>query len=60
MKNKPKHCFDCSTKINPEERKCNVDGHIFEETLGVITSHRDHHCPLDNDEKEDLKDDSEM
>lgn len=50
-KEKPKHCFDCSKKINPEERQCNVDGHIFEETLGVITSHRDHNCPLDKDEK---------
>lgn len=44
---KPKHCFDCSIKINPEERQCKIDGHIFEETLGVITSHRDKDCPLD-------------
>ena len=48
--NKPRCCFECSTKINPEERKCNVDGHVFEETLSLITSRRDVNCPLDKDE----------
>ncbi len=49
---KPKHCFECSTKINPDERQCTIDGHIFEETLDVITSHRDKNCPYDLSEKE--------
>lgn len=42
----PKHCFNCSRKINPEERQCNIDHHVFEETLGVITNYRDKDCPL--------------
>lgn len=42
----PKNCFNCSTKINPDERRCNFDGHIFEETLSKITIRRDENCPL--------------
>lgn len=42
----PTNCFDCSTKINPDERRCNYDGHIFEETLSKITTRRDENCPL--------------
>lgn len=42
----PEHCFNCSRKINPDERQCNIDRHVFEETLGVITNHRDKDCPL--------------
>ena len=42
----PTNCFNCSTKINPDERRCNYDGHIFEETLSKITTRRDENCPL--------------
>ena len=42
----PPHCFNCSTKVDPDNRRCNVDGHIFEETLSKITSRRDDLCPL--------------
>ena len=42
----PTNCLDCSTKINPDERRCNYDGHIFEETLSKITTRRDENCPL--------------
>lgn len=42
----PQDCFDCSTKVDPDNRKCNIDGHVFEETLGKLTRHRDEDCPL--------------
>ena len=42
----PRHCFGCSTKINPDNRRCNIDGHLFEETLSKISSRRDEACPL--------------
>lgn len=42
----PKHCFNCSTKIDPDNRRCNIDGHIFEETLSKLTCRRDEDCPL--------------
>lgn len=42
----PTNCFNCSTKINLDERRCNYDGHIFEETLSKITTRRDENCPL--------------
>ena len=50
----PKSCFGCSTKVNPEERRCNIDGHIFEETFSVCTSRRDKDCPIKCD-IEDIK-----
>ena len=50
----PKSCFGCSTKVNPEERRCNIDGHLFKETLGVCTSRRDKACPIKCD-IEDIK-----
>ena len=40
------HCFGCSIKYDPETRMCMLDGHKFEETFGVITSHRDKDCPI--------------
>ena len=42
----PKHCFNCSTEIDPDNRKCNIDGHVFEETLSKLTCRRDENCPL--------------
>lgn len=42
----PENCFPCSTKINPEERQCNIDGHIFEETLDKLLYGRDINCPI--------------
>lgn len=42
----PKHCFNCSTKIDPDNRRCNIDGHVFEETLSKLTCRRDEQCPL--------------
>lgn len=45
---KPKNCLGCSIKINPEERKCNFDAHIFDETFSVVTNKRDINCPYDN------------
>lgn len=42
----PKNCLGCSTKCDPENRKCNIDGHVFEETFTVVTSRRDKDCPL--------------
>ena len=32
----PENCFNCSTKIDPENRRCNIDGHIFVELLSPI------------------------
>ena len=42
----PKTAFECSTKINPEERRCNYTGKVFEETLSLITQRRCDNCPL--------------
>lgn len=42
----PKNCLGCSRKCDPENRKCNIDGHVFEETFTVVTSRRDKDCPL--------------
>lgn len=42
----PPHCFNCSRKIDPDNRQCNIDGHIFEETLDKLTCRRDEDCPL--------------
>lgn len=42
----PRHCFGCSTKIDPDNRRCNIDGHLFKETLSKISSRRDEACPL--------------
>ena len=42
----PGHCFNCSTKIDPDNRKCNIDGHVFVETLSKLTCRRDENCPL--------------
>ena len=42
----PQNCFNCSTKIDPDNRRCKIDGHVFEETLGKLTCGRDCDCPL--------------
>ena len=42
----PKTAFECSTKINPEERRCNFTGKVFEETLSLLTQRRCADCPL--------------
>jgi len=42
----PANCGRCSEKIDPENRRCLVDGHIFEETLGKLTNRRDANCPI--------------
>ena len=59
----PEHCFGCSIKYDPETRMCMLDGHMFEETLGVITNHRDKDCPIKcvlPDEHGDLIDRDEL
>lgn len=45
-KEMPKTAFECSTKINPEERRCNFTGKVFEETLSLLTQRRCADCPL--------------
>ena len=52
----PKNCLGCSTKCDPENRKCNIDGHIFEETFAVVTNQRDKDCPLVETDVEAVKD----
>lgn len=42
----PVHCGWCSVKIDPDNRQCIADGHVFEETLGKLTVRRDSACPL--------------
>lgn len=42
----PKIVFECSTKINPEERRCNYTGKVFEETFSLLTQRRCDNCPL--------------
>lgn len=42
----PVHCGRCSVKLDPENRQCVADGHVFEETLGKLTVRRDTNCPL--------------
>lgn len=44
----PKCCLGCSTKVDPENRRCNIDGHRFTETYAVVTSKRDKDCPLND------------
>ena len=57
----PKHCFNCSTKIEPDNRRCNIDGHVFKETLTKLTCRRDENCPLHElPEHGDLIDRSEL
>ena len=54
-KEMPNCCLNCSTKIDPETRKCNIDGHRFEETFENITIQRDRDCPLvEINQSEDL------
>ena len=42
----PKTAFECSTKINPDERRCNYTGKVFEETFGLLVEHTCQDCPL--------------
>jgi hypothetical protein len=42
----PNCCLKCSTKVDPETRISNIDGHRFKETLENITNQRDSDCPL--------------
>lgn len=42
----PKTAFDCSVKVNPEERQCVFTHKTFEETLGLLTERRCADCPL--------------
>ena len=42
----PANCGQCSEKIDPDNRRCLADGHIFEETLGKLTNRRDANCPI--------------
>ncbi len=50
--NKPYCCGSCSysERVNPEERRCKKDGHIFDDTLAVLIESRDRNCPLDSKE----------
>ena len=41
----PEHCFNCSSKVDPDNRRCDVDGHVFEETFSKLTCSRDDKCP---------------
>jgi len=43
---KPKNAFNCSTKINPEERRCIYTGKVFEETLSLLLDRPCDDCPL--------------
>lgn len=43
---KPKNAFDCSKKINPEERICIYTGKVFEETLSLLLDRPCDDCPL--------------
>lgn len=43
---KPKNAFDCSIKINPEERRCIYTGKVFEETLSLLIDRPCDDCPL--------------
>jgi len=43
---KPKNAFNCSTKINPDERKCIYVGKVFEETLSLLLDRPCDDCPL--------------
>ena len=42
----PKTAFECSTKVNPDERQCNYTGKVFEETYGLLVEHTCPDCPL--------------
>lgn len=42
----PKTALECSTKINPDERRCNYTGKVFEETFGLLVEHTCPDCPL--------------
>ena len=41
-----KTAFSCSTKINPDERKCNFTGKIFTETLSLLCEKKCDDCPI--------------
>ena len=43
---KPKNAFNCSTKINPEERRCIYTGKVFEETLSLLLDRPCDDCPI--------------
>ena len=43
---KPKNAFDCSKKINPEERMCIYTGKVFEETLSLLLDRPCDDCQL--------------
>lgn len=43
---KPKNAFECSTKINPEERMCIYTGKVFEETLSLLLDRPCYDCPI--------------
>ena len=43
---KPKTAFECSTKINPEERMCIYTGKVFEETLPLLLDRPCDDCPI--------------
>lgn len=45
-KDKPKNAFDCSVKINPEERMCIYTGKVFEETLSLLLDRPCDDCPI--------------
>jgi hypothetical protein len=47
---KPKNVFECSVKINPEERKCIYTGKVFEETLSLLLDRPCDDCPFFNEE----------
>lgn len=42
----PKTAFNCSVKVNPDERQCIFTGKIFEETYGLLMQYRCPDCPL--------------
>lgn len=42
----PKTAFDCSIKVNPEERQCIFTHKTFEETFDLLTERRCEDCPL--------------
>ena len=42
----PENCSGCSMKVDPDNRQCVLDGHVFEETFDKLFYCRDKDCPI--------------
>ena len=47
---KPRCCWECEylNSYNPDEDKCDLDGHIFEARF-ILSVKREKDCPLDKE-----------